>query len=219
MHLQQKGGAASGCYEHAGGLLQNGGVDGRVLRVQWSTERTAGTRLGGLALFVFAEDGQSFDGYFWERDTGRKATPARWNGQRTSIEIGACPNWKPDGHNEVEQQLKTDGRVRLYGILFDTDSDRLRAESKATLDALLGAVKNQPTWSLAIEGHTDNVGGSARNQELSSQRAAAVKAYLVKAGVAAARLSTQGFGATRPVGDNDTSSGRALNRRVEIVKK
>jgi outer membrane protein OmpA-like peptidoglycan-associated protein len=112
--------------------------------------------------------------------------------------------------------LKDDFYRHVNGKWLDSFE---KAESKATLDALLGAVKNQPTWSFAIEGHTDNVGDDTHNQVLSTKRAEAVKAYLVRAGIEATRLSTQGFGATRPVGSNDTSSGRAQNRRVEIVKK
>ncbi len=187
-----------------------------MLRFTWSISVPVED---GLALLVFAEDGQSFKGHFWHGNA-RTEKAAPWDGKRSASEVGSCPGWwKPDGHNEVEAQLKTQGRARLYGILFDTDSDHLKAESKTTLDALLGAAKNQPSWHFAIEGHTDNVGGDAHNQELSTKRAEAVKAYLVKAGVPGARLSTQGFGATRPIGNNDTSSGRAQNRRVEIVKQ
>jgi OOP family OmpA-OmpF porin len=63
------------------------------------------------------------------------------------------------------------------------------------------------------------VGGDAHNQPLSEKRAASVKAYLVAAGVAPMRLTTQGFGATKPVASNDTELGKSQNRRVEIVKK
>jgi len=65
----------------------------------------------------------------------------------------------------------------------------------------------------------DNVGGDAHNQTLSEKRALSVKAYLVGAGVDAKRLTTQGFGANKPVSSNDTELGRSQNRRVEIVKK
>jgi outer membrane protein OmpA-like peptidoglycan-associated protein len=143
----------------------------------------------------------------------------RWNGTRISKDVGSCPNWKPGTGNQVEQQLKSEGRARLYGILFDTDSDHIRDESKPTLDSLLAAARNQPAWSFSIEGHTDNVGGDAHNQTLSEKRAAAVKAYLMKAGVDEKRLVAKGFGASKPVASNDTSLGRSENRRVEIVKQ
>lgn len=132
--------------------------------------------------------------------------------------MGSCPNWKPGTGNQVEQQLKSEGRARLYGILFDTDSDHIKDESKPALDSLLAAARNQPTWNFSIEGHTDNIGSDAHNQTLSEKRAAAVKAYLIKAGVDEKRLA-RGFGASNPVASNDTSLGRSENRRVEIVKQ
>ena len=72
---------------------------------------------------------------------------------------------------------------------------------------------------LAIEGHTDNVGAAAANQSLSEKRAAAVKAYLVQTfRIDAARLTAQGFGASKPVTPNADEAGRQKNRRVELVK-
>jgi outer membrane protein OmpA-like peptidoglycan-associated protein len=119
----------------------------------------------------------------------------------------------------VAQQLQSEGRARLYGILFDTDSDHLKDESKPTLDSLVAAARTQPSWNFTIEGHTDNVGSEAHNQTLSEKRALSVKAYLVNAGVDAKRLATQGFGSSHPVASNDTALGRSQNRRVEVVKR
>ena len=136
-----------------------------------------------------------------------------------SRDVCPCPYWKPGSGNAVEVELQSEGRARLYGILFDTDSDHLKDESKPTLDALVATAHNQPSWSFSIEGHTDNTGSDAHNQALSEKRAISVKAYLVAAGVDASRLTTQGFGSSQPVASNDTALGRAQNRRVEIVKK
>lgn len=136
-----------------------------------------------------------------------------------ATDVGSCPDWKPGAANGVVQQLKSEGRARLYGILFDTDSDHLKAESKPTLDALIAAAGAQPMWSFGIEGYADNAGGDAHNQARSEKRALSVKAYLVAAGVDASRLTTQGFGASNPVSSNDTEPGRSQNRRVEVVKK
>jgi len=216
-HMQQTGAAVNGCYEWHGGLIENGGFDGRVLRFTWTQGEGSEPRHGGPAILVFSDDGQSFTGYWWTDDS--KGSPGGdWQGKRIGTDIGSCPNWK-SGTNDVEQQLSSEGRARLYGILFDTDSDHLKAESKPTLDALIAAASAQPTWSFGIEGHTDNVGGDAHNQTLSEKRALSVKAYLVAAGVNAGRLTSQGFGATHPVSSNDTELGRSQNRRVEIVKK
>ena len=217
-HMQQTGAAVNGCYEHNNGLIENGGFEGRVLRFNWTEGEVAGPRHGGPAMLIFSDDGQSFTGYWWnEADKG--APSGDWRGKRGAKDVGSCPHWKPGGANGVVEQLKSEGRARLYGILFDSDSDHLKAESKPTLDALIAAARTQPTWSFGIEGYTDNVGGDAHNQTLSEKRALSVKAYLVAAGVDASRLTTQGFGASHPVSSNDTELGRSQNRRVEVVKK
>ena len=218
-HMQQQGSAVNGCYEYKFGLIENGGFDGRVLRFNWSEVDGNGVRQSGPAMLIFADDGQSFTGYWWWPQDAGKSPSGRWDGKRVSRVVGSCPHWKPGLGNVVVDQLKSEGRARLYGILFDTDSDHLKDESKPTLDSLIAAAKAQPTWSFGIEGYTDNVGGDAHNQTLSEKRAASVKAYLVAAGVVATRLTTQGFGATKPVASNDTELGKSQNRRVEIVKK
>ena len=88
------------------------------------------------------------------------------------------------------------------------------------LQAVADLLKQQPLLNLEIQGHTDNVGAPEANKKLSEARAAAVKTYLVSdLGVTPVRLTTAGFGDTRPVGDNKTEAGRAENRRVELVKK
>ena len=218
-HMQQQGSTVNGCYEYKYGLIENGGFEGRVLRFNWSEADDKGVRQSGPAMLIFADDGQSFTGYWWWPQDAGKSPSGRWDGKRVSKEIGSCPHWKPGVGNVVVDQLKSEGRARLYGILFDTDSDHLKDESKPTLDSLVAAAKTQPAWSFGIEGHTDNVGGDAHNQTLSEKRALSVKAYLVAAGVDATRLTTQGFGAGKPVASNDTELGRSQNRRVEVVKK
>jgi outer membrane protein OmpA-like peptidoglycan-associated protein len=214
--MQQTGATVNGCYEHKYGLIENGGFDGRVLRFTW-TEGEPTSRHRGPAMMIFSDDGQSFTGYWWYEGDAKGSPSGDWRGKRVSKDIGSCPHWKPG--NAVVDQLKSEGRARLYGILFDTDSDHLKDESKPTLDSLVSAARTQPSWSFAIEGYTDNVGGDAHNQTLSEKRAISVKAYLVNAGVDAKRLTTEGFGSTHPVSSNDTALGRSENRRVEIVKK
>ncbi|HME58636.1 MAG TPA: OmpA family protein [Terracidiphilus sp.] len=218
-HMQQTGATVNGCYEYKNGLIENGGFDGRVLRFTWTEGEVAGARHGGPAMLVFADDGQSFTGYWWNEGNTSGGPSGGWRGKRISREVGSCPYWKLGTGNEVMKQLQSEGRARLYGILFDTDSDHLKDESKPTLDKLVAAARSQPTWNFAIEGHTDNLGSDAHNQTLSEKRALSVKVYLVNAGVAANRLTTQGFGSSHPVASNDTALGRSQNRRVEVVKK
>jgi outer membrane protein OmpA-like peptidoglycan-associated protein len=108
--------------------------------------------------------------------------------------------------------------VVLEPVQFETRSDRLLPRSNAVLDGVAAVLRDHPEIArLRVEGHTDARGKPAFNQELSRRRAAAVRAYLVSSGVAAARLSSRGWGTDRPVADNATEAGRARNRRVEFV--
>ena len=123
-----------------------------------------------------------------------------------------------EGGKSIQSALSTDGRIVTHGILFDTGSDVIKPESLPTLKAILAVLNDNPGVNFVIEGHTDNQGNRAVNQPLSERRAAAVRAWLVDKGVAAARLRTAGFGDSRPIDSNATPEGRANNRRVEFVK-
>jgi outer membrane protein OmpA-like peptidoglycan-associated protein len=123
------------------------------------------------------------------------------------------------GGKPLYEAIMADGRVATHGILFDTGSDRIRAESKPTLD-MIGQMLNQHAdLKLTIEGHTDNVGSAASNQTLSDKRAAAVRQFLISTyHIDGGRLTSKGLGATKPAVTNDTPEGRQQNRRVELVK-
>ena len=96
----------------------------------------------------------------------------------------------------------------------------MRPESRPVLKEIAGTMKKYGDLKILIEGHTDNVGAAASNLSLSDQRAAAVKATLVADfGLSADRITTKGFGDTKPSVPNATAAGRAQNRRVEIVKQ
>lgn len=115
--------------------------------------------------------------------------------------------------------LNADGRVSTHGILFATNSDAIRPESAPTLEEIATMLQQHPDLKLTIEGHTDNVGAAAANQALSERRAAAVRQYLISHfQIDGARLTSRGFGATKPAASNDTPEGRQQNRRVELVK-
>jgi OOP family OmpA-OmpF porin len=73
-----------------------------------------------------------------------------------------------------------------------------------------------PAIKIQIEGHTDNVGSTGANQKLSEQRADAVKRFLISKGVEASRISTVGYGASKPINDNKSAQGKAFNRRIEF---
>ena len=122
------------------------------------------------------------------------------------------------GSERLEKGLRETCRVEVPGIYFDFNRATLNPLSRSALSEIAGLLKRQ-TWQIAIEGHTDNVGTDAYNQDLSSRRAAAVRDALVRDfGVAAGRLTTAGFGESRPRETNETIAGRARNRRVELVR-
>jgi outer membrane protein OmpA-like peptidoglycan-associated protein len=121
---------------------------------------------------------------------------------------------------KLETDLKEQGRAEVYGIYFDFNSDQLRPESAPVLQDIAEALRNNPDWKLRVGGHTDNVGGDRYNLDLSNRRAAAVKQALVEHyQIAPERLTPVGFGASQPKASNDTVEGRALNRRVELVRQ
>ena len=104
-------------------------------------------------------------------------------------------------------------------INFDRAKADLTIDSTDTLEALAEIANACPAFRIVIEGHTDAEGTDERNQRLSDRRARAVESFLVRAGVSAKRLSAVGYGATRPIADNDTPEGRAKNRRIEFTVK
>jgi outer membrane protein OmpA-like peptidoglycan-associated protein len=112
------------------------------------------------------------------------------------------------------------GKLTLYGVKFDFNQATIKPESETVLKEVGAVLTQDPNLRLRIEGHTDNVGKPAYNLELSKKRAEAVKQYLAdKFQIDAARLTTNGFGDTKPIAKNDTEQGRAQNRRVELVKQ
>ena len=123
------------------------------------------------------------------------------------------------GHEPIENRLRKDCRVEVPGIYFDFNKATLNPLSRSTLTEIAGLLTRNAGWRMTIEGHTDNVGSDAYNEDLSTRRAAAVKEALVREhGVADGRLTTAGFGESRPRETNDTIAGRARNRRVELVR-
>ncbi|MCO5286521.1 MAG: OmpA family protein [Chitinophagaceae bacterium] len=122
------------------------------------------------------------------------------------------------GGIDIYKQKTTPAKIIMHGILFDVDKATLKPESMGSINQIFSLLKKDPSLKFEIDGHTDNTGEAAHNLTLSQQRGDAVKTQLVKMGIDASRLTTKGFGDTKPIADNSTPEGRANNRRVEFVR-
>lgn len=158
--------------------------------------------------------------------------------QAGPLENGGCPYADTDGDGIIDLEdkcPKTPGVKENFGcpaiaqeeaavikeafdnLEFATGKSIIRNTSFASLDKLAELLKNKKEYNLLIEGHTDNVGKRSSNLTLSKNRANAVKAYLMKKGVAESKLKTMWYGPDKPIADNSTDEGRQKNRRVEMT--
>jgi outer membrane protein OmpA-like peptidoglycan-associated protein len=148
---------------------------------------------------------------------------------------GGCPDTDGDGlHDGIDSCPSEKGSVANSGcpdiaredldilelamraVQFDTGKSTLKSESYRVLNQIGDIMSRYPNFKLSIDGHTDNTGNAANNQNLSERRAKACYDYLLKKGVPANQVSFQGFGEIKPISSNETLRGRALNRRVEF---
>ncbi len=116
----------------------------------------------------------------------------------------------------ARKQDPCERRVQLRGVEFAFDRAEIRAGTTASLDAAAQRLLECRSVQVHVEGHTDSRGSEEYNRGLSERRAAAVRAYLVGKGVSANRLTSRGYGESKPIADNGTDAGRARNRRVEL---
>ncbi|HYG40642.1 MAG TPA: OmpA family protein [Cytophagales bacterium] len=124
-----------------------------------------------------------------------------------------------DARSAIVKEWMEKGNVSTNEIQFDFNSDKIKSSSFGIINGFGQALKENNYIRVKIIGHTDNIGKDAYNQELSTKRANAVKAYLIKNyNISEDRIQTEGEGAGKPVASNDSEEGRALNRRVEFVK-
>ncbi len=121
-------------------------------------------------------------------------------------------NGCPEVSDEVVKKLNDYAKT----ILFDTAKASFQQQTFPVLQSIAAILKEYPSANFSIEGHTDSDGKDATNQKLSEDRAAAVKNYLIENGIATSRLSSVGYGETKPIDSNKTKAGKANNRRVEV---
>jgi len=137
---------------------------------------------------------------------------------------------EPDGPYEINvadvgaedwaAAIARECRVKIYSIHFDLDRPTIKLfESEPTLEKLATLLKAKSTPAIEIQGHIDNIGqaGTAARQALSEARAKSVGDWLTSRGVPAGRVTAKGYGKTRPIAENDSDLGRALNRRIEVA--
>lgn len=139
------------------------------------------------------------------------------NAGKDGVAAGAdlCPE-APAGAPVNALGCPREKAIVLEGIVFASGTATLTPESQKALDRIAAALVLAPRVKLEVAGYTDSVGDDRRNRRLSAQRAQAVAAYLTGKGVAAARLTANGYGAENPIGDNATAEGRQKNRRIEL---
>jgi outer membrane protein OmpA-like peptidoglycan-associated protein len=123
------------------------------------------------------------------------------------------------GCPEVSVQVKKRLAFAATAIQFDPGKATIKKASNKMLDEIVKILNDYPDYNMSIEGHTDNVGKPEKNMTLSTDRAAAVKGYFISKGISADRLSSAGYGDTKPVASNKTAAGRAKNRRVAMDLK
>jgi len=205
MRIAQNGNSIVGCYDRNGGEVF-GNLHGRILQLEWRE----GPKRNGAVIMVISSKGDTLGGVWYEHGL----LQGDWSGK-----LGGSPPKCKVESGGIAGELASTGDVNLYGIYFDSDSATPKPESEKTLNEILDVLKAQPSLKLLIAGHTDSTSTAAHNLTLSQKRAEAVVSWLVEHGTSAQRLAAKGFGDTQPVADNSTTAGRALNRRVELVKQ
>jgi len=143
------------------------------------------------------------------------------DGDGVNDEEDKCINEKGPASNfgcpVISEEIVKRINRAAQNIFFSTGSAKLLTKSHSKLNDVVAILNDNPSYKVAIDGHTDNTGKADRNQILSEERAASVKAYLVGKGIDESRLASTGYGQDKPVEDNKTAAGRAKNRRVEMT--
>ncbi len=146
------------------------------------------------------------------------------DGDGVTDNVDKCPTVAGPASNDgcpVEPTVEVMATLNEYAktILFDTGKSTFKKQAVEVLKAMTAIFKEYPQADFVIAGHTDSVGSDKSNQLLSEKRATAVRDYLISNGINADRLTTVGFGESKPVDTNNTATGRQNNRRTEVTLK
>ncbi|MDF2449280.1 MAG: outer membrane protein OmpA family [Bacteroidota bacterium] len=148
---------------------------------------------------------------------GFNATATGFVSISDNIDLTAISEYKELTRDLYLVPLETGQVIRINNIFFEFAKADLKQESFSELNRLVKLMEQNPTMEIALGGHTDNVGSEESNVKLSSDRAKAVLNYLVLKGISQSRITSNGYGKSKPVVENDTEENRALNRRVEFT--
>ena len=129
--------------------------------------------------------------------------------------LDECPNSAPGVQVDIKG-CEIKAVIRLPGVNFQTNSDRLVQGAANVLNDAVATLKKNPTITVEVAGHTDSDGAADYNESLSTRRAATVRDYLAANGIAGDRMSVRGYGESQPIADNTTRAGKAQNRRVVL---
>ncbi|MDH3329661.1 MAG: OmpA family protein, partial [Desulfobulbaceae bacterium] len=143
----------------------------------------------------------------------RKATDSDGDGLADRLDL--CPD-SPGNAAVNEFGCRPDKPIILAGVVFESGTAELSQSAEASLNKTVRILQHYPGKRFEIGGHTDSIGDPGWNLTVSLKRAESVKEYLLSKGIEKGRLEANGYGADYPVADNETSAGRAANRRVEL---
>jgi len=129
--------------------------------------------------------------------------------------LDECPNSAPGVQVDIKG-CEIKGEIRLPGVNFESNSDRLLPGATSVLDDAVATLKKNPTITFEVAGHTDSDGAAEYNEGLSARRATTVRDYLASNGIAENRMTVRGYGESQPIADNGSAAGKAENRRVVL---
>ena len=122
------------------------------------------------------------------------------------------------GAKPLYKRAFTDGKIIVHGITFDIGKASLKPTGIGPINKIYKLMKKNKDLKFSVEGHTDSDGSDDSNMKLSKERAKTIVAKLIELGISSDRLSSKGFGESKPLSDNDSPEGKANNRRVEFIR-